>query len=163
MPIINILRASLALSVLAVSAVIALWYRILDWAKESFLPWLRDNFAPNVASAMEDAFIWFDANVAVPVRRAIKTAWRKLRPHLLKMAVHFEQQSRGKWMKRMTSWVVKVLGEPKVVVVKTEEEVNWDDLPPEVKEVWMKNNQTSHELDITDVRDKQIDAMTMTE
>jgi len=163
MPIDKIIEAALALAGLAIVAIITLWQKILAWAQESFFPWMEKNFVPEVAAAMRLAFTWADKNVAVPMRRAVKAAWQKLRPHLLKMAVHFEQKNHSTWIRRMTSWVVKVLKAPTVTKVETEEEVNWDDLPPEVKEVWLKNNQKAHDLDITDVRDQQVEALTMTE
>ncbi|MBF2090584.1 MAG: hypothetical protein IGR80_09155 [Synechococcales cyanobacterium K44_A2020_017] len=160
MPYTQIISKALALGALAFSAIATFWVKILDWAKDSLFPWIEKNL-PTLIDLVQDAFTWVDAKVMVPTRQIVKRAWSSLRKHLLKMAVYFERQSPSEWIRRMTSWAIEVLNsaEPKVKKIEVVEEVNWDDLPQEVRKSWMKNNESSHELDITEVRDQQITEM----
>jgi len=161
MPYTKIISQALALGALAVAAIATLWTKILDWAKSSLFPWIEKNL-PALIDLVKDAFTWVDHKVMVPTRQIVKRAWSSLRKQLLKMAVYFERQSPSEWIRKMTSWVVEVLNsaEPKVKKIEIVEEVNWDDLPQEVRKSWMKNNESSHELDVTETRDQQIAEMT---
>ena len=67
---------------------------------------------------------------------------RELEELTIKMAVYFEKKTQSTWMKCMTSWVMEVSGSQKVKKVEVEEEVDWDELPPEVKTAWLNNNQS---------------------
>lgn len=160
---IKVIQAALALAGLALAAVASFWIKIVNWAQDSFFPWMEKNFAPKVAKLTRDAFTVIDQYAAIPLRQMVKAAWQKLRPHLLKMAMSLEKKNSTTWIKRVVSWVIKVLEEPKVTMVETEEEVPWEDLPVEVRNAWMKNNQTNYETDVTEARDRQMETMSMTE
>lgn len=163
MPYAEIIKAALALAGVAIVVIIALWHNILDWAKSSLFPWIEKNL-PTIVDAVKDAFTWVDNNVAVPIRRLVKAAWNKLRNYLLKMVTRFDRKTQSTWVKQATSWVIEVLDSPKPTVKKVEtvEEVNWDDLPADVKNAWLKNNQSSRELNVTEARDQELGALSMT-
>lgn len=157
------LRAAIGLIGVAVAAVIALWHKIIDWAQDSLFPWLEKNL-PSVLSIVKDAFAWVDDKVAVPVRRVIKKAWEALRKYLLKTVIQLERLNASKWERRITSFVVEVLTPqtPTVKKVETVEEVSWDDLPDDVRSAWMKSEQQSQNMDVTAIRDQQLEALDMT-
>lgn len=163
MPYAEIIKVALGLAGAAFIAIIALWHKILDWAHSSLFPWLEKNL-PTILGTVKDAFTWVDNKVAVPIRRLVKSAWNKLRSYLLKMVTQFERKTQSTWIKRVTSWIIAVLDSPKPTVKKVEtvEEVNWDELPPDVKEAWLKNNQSSRELNVTEARDQELEALSMT-
>lgn len=157
------LRAALALIGVAITAVIALWHKIIDWAQDSLFPWIERNL-PSILSTVKDAFTWVDDKVAVPIRRVVKKAWEALRKYLLKTVIRLERQNASKWERRITSFVVEVLTTqtPIVKKVETVEEVDWDDLPDDVRSAWMKSEQQSHDMDITAIRDQQLETLEMT-
>lgn len=148
---------------LLMTAAIAFWHKIMDWAGNVLFPWLERNLQ-NIAPLVKDAFVWFDQNVAVPVRRAIKNAWKKLREYLLKLAVQFERTSANEWVRRWTGYIIKVLenGRTAPVRFEAEEVVAWDELPPDVRQEWLKRGMPTHEIDITALRDQQME-MEMTQ
>ena len=162
MPYDQIIKASLALAGLAIAAIITFWHKILDWAHSSLFPWIEKNL-PTLTNIVKDAFTWIDDKVVVPIRRVVKAAWNALRQQLLRMTAHFERQSQSKWVKRITFWVIEVLDSPKPKIKQTEvyEELDWDDLPQGAKAAWLKNNQSSHELDITEARDQELASLEM--
>jgi hypothetical protein len=157
------LRVAIGLIGVAVAAVIALWHKILDWAQDSLFPWIEKNL-PSILSTIKDAFEWVDNNVIVPTRRLVKGAWKSLRKTLLKMVIQLERRDASKWERRITSFVVEALTpqSPVVKKVETVEEVDWDDLPDDVRSAWMKNEQQSHDMDVTAIREQQLETLEMT-
>lgn len=159
----DVLRAAIGLIGVAVVAVIALWGKIINWAQDSLFPWIERNL-PTILSTVKDAFVWVDENVAVPIRRVVKKAWEALRKYLLKTVIRLERRNASKWERRITSFVVEALTPqtPIVKKVETVEEVDWDDLPDDVRSAWMRSEQQSHDIDVTAIRDQQVETLEMT-
>ncbi|MGD9971610.1 MAG: hypothetical protein AB7S77_00960 [Desulfatirhabdiaceae bacterium] len=137
---------------------ITFWNQIMDWSGKVLFPWLDQNFK-EISHLVKDAFIWFDNNVAVPVRQIIKQAWRELREHLLKLAVQFERESTSEWVRRWSGYIIKKLESGKLAPVKfeAEEVVSWDELPPDVRQEWLKKGMPNQALNVTELRDKQVE------
>ena len=144
---------------LGVAATFALifWEQILGWAQDSLFPWIKNNI-PSIESAVRKAFSALD-NQAVDTRKIIRKAWKKLRKFLLKQVVTLERKSSNKWIRRVTSWVIKVLesGEKVPVKVETEEKVNWDELPEDVRKEFLSKGKSESEIDVTKNRDDEMD------
>ena len=144
---------------LGVSATFALifWDQILGWAEDSLFPWIKNNI-PSIESAVRKAFSALDKK-AVDTRKIIRKAWKKLRKFLLKQVVTLERKSSNKWIRRVTSWVIKVLesGEKVPVKVETEEKVNWDELPEDVRKEFLSKGKSESEIDVTKNRDDEMD------
>ncbi len=111
----------------------------------------------------------------------IKKAWEKLRQHLLKVLVQFELNTRNEWVRRITSWVTRYLefkqmapgvteivdvdspirtsqsNKPEVVRVVKEEILDVDSLPPDVREKWLKRGNTTQDVDVTQLRDRELE------
>lgn len=155
--VINVLFAGV---VVTVAFVISFWTKVLDWAKNTLLPFIA-KYSPEIRDYIREAFSWVDDNVAVHVRRIVKAAWKSLRQQLLKMAMYFERTSSSKWVRRTTSYVIKLLGSQQVTKQVVEEEIDWDDLSPEIRRAWMKSSQESSEIDITAERDQRLDSLNM--
>lgn len=141
----------------AFSALIFLWEKVTLWAKESLLPFIEKHL-PIIRKHVENAFIWIDKNIAVPTRRLIKSAWNQIRQYLLKMAMYFEKKSTNKWLRKTTSYVIKALDSKKVVKQVVEEEIDWDDLSPEIRKSWMKSKENNLEIDYTAIKDENSDS-----
>ncbi|NET29537.1 hypothetical protein [Okeania sp. SIO1I7] len=143
-----------------VALALIFWNQILEWAQYNLFPWIQNNI-PSIESQVREAFSAVD-NVATSTRYLIRKAWKKLREYLLKQVVKLERQSSGKWKMQVTSWVIKNLLEPeKVSEVVTEKDVDWEDLPPDVRAEWLKLEKSKAEIDVTEYRDQQIDEMDM--
>jgi hypothetical protein len=158
----ELIKGALLLTAVAIGAVITLWHKILDWAQSSLYPWLQHNI-PTIKDAMQDAFIWVDRYVAVPTRLIVKKAWQTLRNHLLRTVAQFERRTQRQWIRRVTSFVIIRIEQAKPVVkkIETEEDVDWDELPPEIKQAWMKNEVRTGELDVTQIRDQELAALSL--
>ncbi|BAZ24926.1 hypothetical protein NIES4073_58260 [Kalymmatonema gypsitolerans NIES-4073] len=142
------------------SAILFFWEKVTDWARESFFPFVEKHL-PIIREYVENAFAWIDNNIAVPTRRLIKGAWNKVRQYLLKMAIYFEKQSSNRWVRKTTSYVIKTLESKTVIKQVVEEEINWDDLSPDIRKSWMKSKENNLEIDYTALKDDNCDSMEM--
>lgn len=151
----DLLKGAIGIIGLAVAAVIALWKMILNWATDSLFPWIKRNL-PEYIEIVREAFTQLD-DVISPIRRGIKIAWQRLRQRLLKMATHLERKSSSVWVSKTTSWVIKALESKQIVKVETEVEVDWDDLPADIREDYIRMNKKSADINVTETRDKQLE------
>ena len=158
----NLMKGIIVVVGIAATVVAAIWHKVLAWSQNSLFPWLNENL-PNIEKSIRDAFANLDKAV-VAVRQSVKMAWNKLREYLLKTAAHFERKSPSEWTRKITSFVIQKLEETKPIIKKIEtvEEVNWDDLPADVRSEWMKTANQNIDIDITKSRDDEINALTMT-
>ncbi|BDA67187.1 hypothetical protein CAL7716_013530 [Calothrix sp. PCC 7716] len=142
------------------ATIIYFWEKVTDWARESFFPFVEKHL-PAIREHVDKAFSWID-NVVVSIRRGIKAAWNIVRQYLLKMAMYFEKTSSNKWVRKTTSYIIKTLESKTVTKQDVEKEINWDDLPPDVRKSWMKSKENSFEIDYTAEKDKNVDSLEMT-
>jgi hypothetical protein len=136
-----------------VGVAVYFWPQIMSWAREHLLPWVDRNI-PEMADSVRLAFQDLD-KVAVGLRRAVRTAWRKLRNVLLSQTAEFVGLVNGEWAIRITSYLRNLEeGEKPVVRVVTEQELDWDDLPEEIRASAMSNGISGTSIDIVKVRDQ---------
>lgn len=143
-----------------VGVAIAFWPQILDWAEQSLFPWLKRNL-PSMVETVRYAFYAFD-KVAVAVRTVVKQAWKQLREYLLMQVIEFERISSKQWTKRVTSWVRKVIetGQAAAIKHEIEEVVEYDQLPADVREAYLRRGEMKIQVNITELRDKEVQEMT---
>lgn len=137
----------------AVAAVaVHYWPQIMSWAREHMLPWV-DEHIPWLAGAVRLAFQDLD-RVAVELRRAVRTAWRKLRHILLNQTATFVELADGEWAIQITSFL-RNLGESEQPVVKivTEQRLDWPDLPAEIRAQAVASGLDGSTIDILTTRD----------
>ncbi|MGD1703927.1 hypothetical protein [Dapis sp. BLCC M229] len=145
---------------LTAAAVVIFWKQILIWAQDSLFPWINKNI-PSIESEVREAFATADRFFG-NIRNIIRQAWKKLRKYLLKQVVKFARQSSDKWIVQVTSWVIKnpenleSKESKKATKIVTEEEVDWDELPPDVRADFLRRDKSDVEIDVTEYRDRQI-------
>ena len=150
----------LGLAAIAGTAAVALyWTKIVNWARNSLMPWV-DNNIPELSKFVRDAFVVLD-KLAAPMRAIAKAAWQRLRQALLQQIAEFEQLTPGTWMLRITSWVKVKLNaldpEPVVKRIQTEQVIAYSDLPPQVREQLLREDKTTHRIDVTEARDAEME------
>lgn len=146
----------LTIFAVAGAVAIAFWDKIREWAFNSLFPWIRNNY-PNLSGTVREAFLKLD-NAATAARRNIKSAWEKLRKYLLKQVVSLSKRSGNIWVKEITSWIISSIenGKPKVKKIETVEDINWDELPDDIRAAAMRSDINSREENITEVRDREM-------
>jgi hypothetical protein len=128
------------------------WPQIMTWAREHLLPWVDRN-VPELARSVRLAFQDLD-KIAVELRRAVRTAWRKLRGVLLSETATFVAVANGEWAVRITSYLRNVeQADQPVVKVVTDQQLNWEDLPAEVRAAAMSDGLLGKSIDILKARD----------
>lgn len=146
---------SIIIATLATS--ITFWDQVREWVEGNVFPFVKDHF-PKYESVARDALAALD-KVAVAVRNTAYKAWKKLRDILLKTVIQIERVSSNKAIRRVKSWLVSSLKKETVTVRQTEEELHWDDLPPDVAAEFMKRGVKSASEDYTKHRDKEFEEM----
>lgn len=153
-PIITVLLE--ALLVITAAVALAYWEKICAWFADHANPWLKKNvhrLQPHILKA----FQFLDSEVATPVRRAVIKAWQKVRPYLLKAVVQFEQNARGNWVRRITSYLRAKLSEDASVTKRVEEvEMDWSELPEEVRERILETKK-ARKIDYVKLRDQELE------
>jgi hypothetical protein len=141
--------------------VLAYWTKILQWAKDNLLPWVKKNL-PTLAKAVEDALVVVDRAV-VSVKRRVKNAWESLRKTLLRQIARFKQLTDNQWLLEVTSWVQVKLNDlgPVVKEVRSERVLKYDELPDEVREQLLRTGLGNYEADITKAQDDEVARMDM--
>lgn len=146
------------LGVLLVGATVAVtfWGKILNWASKTLIPWIEKNL-PGLAEYVTDAFLVLDG-LATAARRKIKNAWEHLREYFLKILVQYEQNTQNEWVKRITHWAIPNLKKKSEVVrVVAEQKVDVDSLPDDVRQEWLKRNNTTQDINVTQLRDRELE------
>lgn len=136
------------------SAALLWWGKILNWAEDHLKPWISAN-VPYLSQYLDDAFVALD-DVAVKLRNAAKKAWQQVRRVVIKQVAEFVRQYDGSWTVRITSWLATQNSAQPVVKRETEQQLSWDDVPDEIREQFLRQGQTSQEIDITKLRDAQV-------
>jgi hypothetical protein len=153
-------------AVLFVAAAVALifWNQILFWADRALFPWIKENFSSELEYKVRNAFAALDKFVgsirynikALEKFTEIKEAWEMLREFLLKVLVQFEQKTANKWVKRITYWAIRNLKSKQVVETVREETVDVDSLPDDVRKEWLNRGNTTQDLNVTELRDREM-------
>ena len=148
--------------ILAVSAGAALlfWHKVLDWAHNSLVPRLSQ-WNPKLGELAKEALIALD-KVATPMQHAVKRAWTRLRQILLRQIVHLQRESANSWITTVTSWLIPLLehGSKEVIKQETVYRVPYEQLPQDVREAYIRQNKTGTTLDIVDLREEEMKAIT---
>jgi hypothetical protein len=154
---------SLILIGIGVSAVIVLkfWNQILRWSSDILFPWV-EKYMPG---AIKDVRLAFDAvdKVATPLRRAVKQAWQGVRNYLLKQVMDFSRKTSTlnsyAWIRKTTTWLIRALesGERVPVKVETTSTVEWEEVPDDVREEFLRRNKLKGSVDVTELRDKELE------
>ncbi|BAZ24925.1 hypothetical protein NIES4073_58250 [Kalymmatonema gypsitolerans NIES-4073] len=147
--------------VIQVAAVI--WEQVLAWTYSNFLTWIRKDMIPILEESVKLAFIVVD-KITSKIVDTVKEAWQEVKQILLEMVVKFERvASSAVWKKKSTSTIFKKFEANRPVFVKREieEDLDWDNLPPEVRESWLKGSQHNYNIDFMETREKELEAMIM--
>jgi len=145
-----------AVTALVGAATIILWHKILGWAQDNVLPWVREHL-PALAPHVEKAFSAVDKAV-VAVRLEVKAAWDDLRKILLKQVARFEQHVGNTWLLEVISWLRTELESPqlKAIEIRTVRTLSFDEVPFEIREQAYRLGQGPYEINITHDRDAEL-------
>ncbi len=142
-------------------ALVALWEAIMLWTRSSLLTWFRANI-PILADVVEDAFIFLDRNLMSPLRAIALNAWRQIRGVLLKVLQKIVVTARA-CLSRIESYIARTVGdEQRFVRVISETEVDWSELPLEVREQMLRNQEetATYTVDVLEVRERELSPLT---
>jgi hypothetical protein len=148
----------IALVVLGLGGVLTVaatfWADICEWYAEHANPWLEKH-VPSLAPHLMKAFQFIDSNAMLPLRRAVKAAWSKVRPYIVEATVTFLRVD-GEWVRRVDSYLQKKLGAGEQMIKRTEERaVPWDELPESVRDAALRKRSAAP-IDFLKTRDREV-------
>lgn len=82
------------------------------------------------------------------------------------MIVDYEKSaSSGLWKRRATSLMVKSiqLNKPTILKREVEEEIEWNSLPKEVRNAWLNKEKNKYKIDVMQIREKELETLSMTQ
>jgi hypothetical protein len=142
-----------------VVASFALWKRIMQWGHRSLLPWVKRR-VPNFLPFAEDAFLVLDKAIGFTkeLAKRVIDAWQALRTRLLKQEVKVKRADSGTYVRQIVNWTYEPNEEKTIQREVIEETISADDLPFEIsKEQRLELLRAdSYELNLTDIRDKEV-------
>jgi hypothetical protein len=129
------------------------WPQLMTCAREHLLPWIDRN-VPDLARSARLAFHDLD-QIAIELCRAVRAAWRSLRVVLLSQVATFAELFDGGCAIRITSEfrVLEDRDQAPVTVV-TEQELDWTDLPEEIRAAALAGGMRGMSIDIVRARDQ---------
>jgi hypothetical protein len=130
-----------------------LWPQTMSWAREQILPWIEHNI-PGLASAVRLAFQDLD-EVMDDLRRTVRAAWHSLRIALVSQTAQFVGLADGAWVIRFISCLRDLERSGKhVVYVISEQELDWESQPTEIRAAALANGLHGTWIDIVRARDR---------
>lgn len=145
------------LTLATAATVVVFWHKILQWAEDSLFPWIDSNI-PSLKDLVRLAFSSVDKGVVL-----VRNAWNKLREYLIKQVIKIERNTQRQWVRKATSIIVKKLESGRTVPVKveTEEVLDWDELPEDLRQDFLCGTRKNLELDVIQIREKELQDMEM--
>lgn len=139
-----------------VTLTLIMWKRLMQWSYSAVLPWIKRHL-PGFVGFAEKAYEVLDrvTNYARAKIEEVVEAWRALRSRLLKQELTVVRQDDGSYVRQIVNWLHQPeQGARKVVRQVMEEQLDWDDLPPEVKRPLIRGDRA--EFNLTQLRDEEV-------
>jgi hypothetical protein len=137
------------------------WKQIMRWGYNAVLPWIN-TVVPQFYPFAEKTFFVVE-NVGHYIRQFGKVAlqeivqyWQAFRRRLLKQEMHITPKVPGQtYVRKMTNWFyTPENGEKAFTRQEIEQEINWYELPEDIRGDLMSNEVSS--INITEERDREI-------
>jgi hypothetical protein len=131
-----------------------LWARIVGWARDSAYPWLQDHL-PSLAEDFMQCMDFLDGLVVKSIR-VVRAAWTNVKQYLLSMAVEIKQNTDTEWVRRASGYWIDALNQNKVMKTTETQILNWDELPPDIREQFLRRGKTNFTTRIDDELNMQL-------
>lgn len=138
----------------------ALWEKFMVWVVDSLFVWLKENL-PKLAQVSEkllkNAFTVLKIG-AENLLSVVKESWKVIRPLIYELKLNFQKQV-SEWSRIVQSKIYTLSGPEKIPTLVTrmvEEKVEYDDLPADVREAIIRGAEKNLEVDIKELRDREL-------
>lgn len=120
------------------------WPEIIHYLTTCVVPWVRQKLSNDVAALLAELFDWLDGKV-VTVRRGVKHLWAAFTKNVLGSKKEFTKVSATAVRGKTTTIIQDQSGKFQQQIV--EEEIAWENLPPEIRREFNVHAKISAELD----------------
>lgn len=126
------------------AALVYFWNYIVDFFQTVIIPWFRNVFGDIPANILA-SIVKFCDKVISWTRRQIKHAWKWFQTKVLGMKTEYTKVSSSEVKGKTTTYVQGEDG--KVIRTIKTEQLDWDDVPDNVREQYIANNRNSFTVD----------------
>jgi hypothetical protein len=156
------------------------WNEIVTWTYELFAFWASSDIIPVAIQSIEFAFMATSA-ISKDILTAVISSWELVKTFLLDAIVEIlkSPESTFEWVKRIVTIIVKIpeieektaeqpiiidlTNRPIIIKRVSEEEIDWDRLPSSIRASLIRENKEKYAVNFLDTREKELNAMRMTE
>ncbi|MCY2924097.1 MAG: hypothetical protein NT031_01420, partial [Planctomycetota bacterium] len=121
---------SIAIILISLGAAIAAWPYIVDLFTSRIIPWIEERLGETWASPLRALLAWVDGEIS-PVRALLRRGYTVLKERILGIKAEYVKTSSTTCQQRTTTHIR--LDNGKVARQVEETEVNWDDLPKDIR------------------------------
>lgn len=136
------------------ATILAVWAQIVDLFSRIIIPWVRENISQSCASAIADIIAFADGKV-VPIRRALKAAWKKFKETVLGIQTTYTRIGPDSLTARTAMATRNING--KIAISEMEEIVDWSSLPESVRSEMIRQNKETAKFDVKEAVCKKVE------
>jgi hypothetical protein len=144
---------TIAIIIISSLLMVAVWPYIVDYLSVSVIPWIREHWGETYAYLLAEFVTWLDRGCSV-ARAKLRDAWQFFQSRVLRMKATYTKVSATS-AKMKTETILATPG-GKVVRKIEEQEVTWEDLPPEIRNEMIRQNSEEGVIDFRDAFAKRV-------
>jgi hypothetical protein len=123
----------------------AYWPQIVDLFSVRIIPWVRESVSAALADVLAEMLVFLDKGVT-SIRRPIKEAWKYFQRNFLGSKLEVTKTSATQATVKRTTLARDENG--KLVTSVVTENLNWENLPPKIREEIIRQNATNAQMDL---------------
>lgn len=120
------------------------WEYIVQFMAEHIIPWIRQNLSNTLGDLLADLFSFLDGKM-VPIKRMLKKLWTNFKENILGFKTEYTKIDTNTARKQTETFIRK--DDNKVVKRVETEEIEWKDIPEEIREKMIQENVRKSKLD----------------
>ncbi|MEI6233305.1 MAG: hypothetical protein WCT04_09645 [Planctomycetota bacterium] len=130
------------------------WPWIVNYFTEHLIPWIKEKLGNDLGCVVEDLLVWADKGIA-SVRNTVRQLVRAFSEGVLGIKTEYEKTSSETATSKTTTYLRKEDG--KAVRQVVTEEIDYDELPPAIREEMLQQHKKSAVLDVKEALLKKIE------
>jgi hypothetical protein len=124
---------------------IAFWPQIVDFFSRVVIPWVEQNIAPDLASAIRKIIAFADGKI-VPLRKVLKDSWRKFCSSVMGVKTTYTRVGANR-IECETKMLTRNLN-GKYSLSEVKQVAEWDTLPESVRSEMIRLNKKKASFDV---------------
>lgn len=136
---------------------IAAWHYIRDFFTGTVVPTLRKHLGDSIAEGVSKLIEFADKKLA-PAHAQLKKYYHHFKQRIIDIKSTFvrDPQDKSRVKVRTTSYLLSDPAAQNVTMTTTEQDLDWSQVPEEIRENWIRTNSRYYRMDMKETADDQI-------